>query len=43
MWKGWNSQIVTDELPVQIVGYQKSINASLTRNDVVNKTLEIAK
>ena len=42
MWKGWNSQIVTDELPVQVVGYQKSINASITRNDVVNKTLEIA-
>ena len=42
MWKGWNSQIVTDELPVQVVGYQKSINAFITRNDVVNKTLEIA-
>ena len=35
MWKGWNSQIVTDEL-------QKSINASITRNDVINKTLKIA-
>ena len=40
MWKGWNSQIVTDKLPVQNIGYQKSISASMTRRDVFIQLLQ---
>jgi len=39
MWRGWNSFVTVDPLPLQQVGYMENIELPPTRLDVVRETL----
>lgn len=39
MWRGWNSLVVKDTLPLQEIGYMENIELPPTRLDVVRETL----
>ena len=42
MWTGWNSQITTDPLPRQIIGYMENLSLPSTQLDVVAETLKVS-
>ena len=39
MWRGWNSLVTEDNLPLQQIGYMENIELPPTRLDVVKETL----
>ena len=42
MWTSWNSQITTDPLPRQVMGYMDNLSLPPTRLDMVAETLKIS-
>ena len=42
MWRGWNSLVCEDPLPLQAIGYMENIDLPPTRLDVVQETLRLS-
>ena len=39
MWRGWNSLVHEDRLPLQDIGYMENLDLPPTRLDVIQETL----